>query len=104
MNTRMRKAITISVAAVGVSLILFASLRGHFQPGTTGQLGESLRQLAIVLLVLAAVIAAGVLYFLPAIIADKRNHPNKTAIAVLNVFLGCTFLGWVVALVWSVKK
>jgi hypothetical protein len=41
------------------------------------------------------------LYFVPWYIAHQRHHPNMTAIAVLNVFLGWTFVGWVVALVWS---
>ena len=43
-------------------------------------------------------------YFLPFIIALARKHVDSTAIFVLNLFLGWTFFGWVVALVWSVKK
>jgi hypothetical protein len=30
-----------------------------------------------------------------------RKHPNAGAIAVLNLLLGWTFIGWVIALVWS---
>jgi len=41
------------------------------------------------------------LYFLPALIAAARSHHNATAIALLNLFLGWTFAGWVIALVWS---
>lgn len=41
------------------------------------------------------------IYFLPAIIASHRRHRNKTAITVLNLFLGWTFIGWVIALVWA---
>ena len=44
------------------------------------------------------------LYFLPTLIVNIRNHPNGTAIAVLNLLLGWTFLGWVVALVWSASN
>ncbi|MDQ0393127.1 superinfection immunity protein [Labrys monachus] len=40
-------------------------------------------------------------YFLPWVIALLRGHRNSTAIFVLNLFLGWTFIGWVVALVWS---
>ena len=43
-------------------------------------------------------------YFLPFIIALARKHPDSTAIFVLNLLLAWTFFGWVVALVWSVKK
>ncbi|MBN1369235.1 MAG: superinfection immunity protein [Dehalococcoidaceae bacterium] len=44
------------------------------------------------------------LYFLPTILAVTRKHPNTLAIFLLNFFLGWSFIGWVVALVWSVKN
>ncbi len=44
------------------------------------------------------------LYLLPTIVAYKKEHLQKTAILILNIFLGWTFIGWVVALIWSVKK
>ncbi len=43
-------------------------------------------------------------YFIPAIVAKKKKHSNKTAILLLNIFLGWTLVGWVVSLVWAVKK
>lgn len=46
-------------------------------------------------------ILALALYLLPAIIASVRKHPNGAAICVLDLFLGWTVLGWVIALVWS---
>jgi hypothetical protein len=45
-----------------------------------------------------------VLYFLPAIVAARGNHWNKWAIFVLNLLLGWTLIGWVMAMVWAVKK
>lgn len=42
-----------------------------------------------------------VFYFLPAYVARWRNHPSKTGVSVLNLFLGWTFLGWIFALVWA---
>ncbi|RJP60588.1 MAG: superinfection immunity protein [Candidatus Auribacter fodinae] len=45
-----------------------------------------------------------VVYFVPTYVAIKRNHHNKMAIFVLNLFLGITFIGWAVALVWAVMK
>ena len=44
------------------------------------------------------------LYFLPFVVAVNRGHKNATAIFVLNLFLGWTMIGWVVALVWSFTK
>ena len=40
-------------------------------------------------------------YLLPAIIAGQRGHPSHTAIAVLNIVLGWTLIGWFLALIWS---
>ena len=41
------------------------------------------------------------IYFLPAIVAFQRAHKNSASILVVNIFLGWTLLGWVVALAWS---
>lgn len=44
-------------------------------------------------------------YFLPSIAVSRigkfKGHPQAEAIIILNVLLGWTFLGWVVALVWA---
>ena len=42
-----------------------------------------------------------VIYFVPTIIADRRTHPNRRAILTVNLPLGWTLIGWVVALAWS---
>jgi hypothetical protein len=42
-------------------------------------------------------------YFLPTIIALLRRKPNAGGILLLNFFLGWTFIGWIVALVWAVS-
>jgi ABC-type sugar transport system permease subunit len=42
------------------------------------------------------------IYFLPTGIALIRNRSNTGAIFVLDLFLGWTLVGWVVALVWAV--
>ena len=44
------------------------------------------------------------LYMLPTIIAVVQQRTNTGAIAALNVLLGWTFIGWVVALVWAMTK
>jgi hypothetical protein len=40
-------------------------------------------------------------YLGPAFTAHRRQHHNRAAITVLNVFLGWTVLGWIIALVWA---
>jgi hypothetical protein len=44
-----------------------------------------------------------VMYFLPSIVALARSKRDIAAIVLLNLFLGWTIIGWVVALVWAVK-
>ena len=43
-------------------------------------------------------------YFIPTIIALIRKKSNTTAIFLLNFFLGWTFVGWIVSLIWAVTK
>jgi hypothetical protein len=46
----------------------------------------------------------GVIYFVPAINAASSHHRNASAVFLLNLFLGWTLVGWVLALVWSQMK
>lgn len=41
------------------------------------------------------------IYLLPSLVAAGRKHPNSNSIGIVNIFLGWTLLGWVVALAWS---
>jgi hypothetical protein len=43
-------------------------------------------------------------YFLPTIIAGSRKHHNWLAIGLTNFFFGWTVIGWIISLIWSVKK
>lgn len=45
-----------------------------------------------------------ILYFLPALVANLKGKKNSGAILVLNLLLGWTGIGWVIALVWSATK
>jgi hypothetical protein len=42
------------------------------------------------------------LYFLPSLIASGRHLHERTGIVLLNVFLGWTCIGWVIALIWAI--
>jgi hypothetical protein len=54
-------------------------------------------------IVLLGICAVG-MYFLPTIIASLRKNLQAPAIFTLNLLLGWTFVGWVVALVWSLVR
>lgn len=40
-------------------------------------------------------------YFIPSFIAGLRAHRNLAPVIALNLFLGWTGIGWVLALIWS---
>ena len=61
---------------------------------------DELSSLVIALYFLGFIISL-IIYFVPTVIAIHRGHRNKVAIIVLNIFVGWSFIGWVVALVWS---
>lgn len=44
------------------------------------------------------------MYFLPSIIALARSKRDLLAIFLLNLFLGWSVIGWIVALVWAAKN
>ena len=43
-------------------------------------------------------------YFIPTIIAFKKERDNKVSILALNLLLGWSLIGWVVSLVWALKE
>lgn len=52
-------------------------------------------------MIIFLILFAMVVYFLPIIVAFIRKNNNCLAIFILNLFLGWTFVGWVIALVWA---
>ncbi len=59
---------------------------------------QAMAGMIVLLIVLPFVIAA---YFLPTFIAFFRNHPQRFAIAMLNIFAGWTFIAWAASVVWA---
>jgi hypothetical protein len=43
-------------------------------------------------------------YFLPTIVATARKVPNVGSVFVINLFLGWTLIGWVVALAMAARS
>lgn len=44
------------------------------------------------------------IYLIPTLLAAYFRKRNTNAIFILNIFLGWTILGWIMALVWSFTK
>lgn len=65
------------------------------------QVGDPLMTVAgLFALVLVGTVVT-IFYLMPSLIARSRRHRNRMSIFVFNLFLGWTFLGWVISLVWS---
>ena len=45
-----------------------------------------------------------VMYFVPTIVAALRKHHQLAPIAVVNLFLGWTVIGWIIAFIWSLTS
>lgn len=56
----------------------------------------------VVVQAIAAVLALA-LYFLPAILADRRKRHDVLTLALFNACLGWTVFGWLLALYWSLQ-
>lgn len=84
----------VSIAAIMVLAVLVVLARS---------IGESSR--GLVAAVAEAVFwGAGVLLYLaPALVAADRRHPGRKAIAVLNLLVGWTGLGWLAMLVFAFR-
>jgi hypothetical protein len=52
---------------------------------------------------IVVLVATVALYFLPALIADRRKRHDLLIIALFNAVLGWTGIGWVLALFWSLQ-
>ncbi len=42
-----------------------------------------------------------ILYFIPTAVAYQKKKKNTGAILALNLLLGWTVLGWIIALIWA---
>jgi hypothetical protein len=58
--------------------------------------------LPLLLLILIGAIAF-IIHFLPAFVAGTRRVQNFWWIFLVNLFLGWTLIGWVIALVWALR-
>lgn len=59
---------------------------------------------ANVIVIFLGLIVAVLVYFVPTVVAFSRGVPNKGSVLVLNLFLGWTLVGWVVALAMAARS
>jgi hypothetical protein len=46
-------------------------------------------------------LAIVVIYMMPTVIAFGREHPRRQDIAVVNILLGWTLIGWIAVFLWA---
>lgn len=78
------------VDAAIISVVIGLGLVAAYAAATQGTRQDSQALLVFIL--------AGALYFLPTIVAKTRKVENAAPTFIINLFLGWTFIGWVVAL------
>lgn len=61
--------------------------------------GSDIEEVLVIVLCLALVLCV---YFLPAVIAARKKHPNKIAIFLCNLLFGGTGVGWFICLIWAI--
>ena len=52
---------------------------------------------------LVGILLSTVLYFVPSLIGYRRRDDNLLSLFVVNLLLGFTFIGWVVALAYATR-
>lgn len=62
---------------------------------------ESQISIFMIIFVILAGIVGFILYFIPSIVAFKRETASKWAIFLVNFFFGWTLLVWIVTLIWA---
>ena len=92
-------AAVIAVCVAGILLVAVIGALG-LTPDVQALAG-SLAEAKGWALVVGILVVAAIVYFLPSLIALRRDKQNKLAIFLLNLFLGWTFVGWVFAIVWA---
>ena len=60
--------------------------------------------LALVIGAIVFGLIACVLFFIPTIVAFRRDHRNRWIIFLINFVFGATVLGWIGALIWTINK
>ena len=50
------------------------------------------------------IVLIGIVYFFPTVAAISNKKSNTTSIFIVNLFLGWSLIGWVVALAWAFSK
>lgn len=95
---------------LGLFIVILIALLGLFVNGCTTtttqptvQINNHFDVFPGIIIIMFILIGLAV-YFLPTIIAMSQHHVNALAIFIVDFLTGWSLVGWVIALVWAVKK
>lgn len=89
----------IALAGAVALLAMLSVMAGQFRSAG----GPHAEGLGVSIALLMAIALSLAFYFLPTVIAVNRRHHQIGPIAIVNIFLGWTFIGWVVAFAMSLS-
>ncbi|WP_165762563.1 superinfection immunity protein [Mycolicibacterium vulneris] len=89
----------IALALAVGAIVIVAAIRGFFD---FSGIGGVFRTIGFVLAGIAGAVASVVVYLLPILIATRRQVQHTGSIIVITLFLGFTYVGWVIALAMAV--
>jgi hypothetical protein len=100
-------SVVVSIAAI-LGIATLAAAQGEIRPANgPGRNSQNAAgndfTAADVFLILTVLVFSTAMYLLPIIIAAFRSHPNVASIVAVNILLGWTLIGYVVALAWSLS-
>ena len=98
LEKQMRPALKAALFVGGFALVLFCMIFSQW-PLRTQHVPRPLDLDGLAVSILWLI--GGLLYFVPTVVAGMRNCKATGGIVVVNIFLGWTFIGWVVALAWA---
>ena len=55
-------------------------------------------------MIVVDILCAAYFYIFPSLLAVHENHPHARAVAMVNLLLGWTIVGWLVSLFWVLSS
>jgi heme/copper-type cytochrome/quinol oxidase subunit 2 len=68
-----------------------------------GRVIEAMMEEIILPVLIAFLVISALVYIIPALIALLKRRPKRITIMLINILLGWTVIGWIVAFIWSLK-
>ena len=87
------------------SAIPLTAMKINFVSAHVGQSNFFNNDIVFLVMVAIGMTVALMIFLLPTIIVMKNpSHTNKAGVVIVNLLLGWTVIGWLIALIWSFQK